>query len=76
MNTMDESRKRAENEKLTMVENLSNLRGHKKALEDQLASHKVKIHHIFLSNALRTAVTWVFPVLLIDFSGFLLVGFT
>lgn len=45
VNTMDESRRRAENEKLTMVENLSNLRGHKKALEDQLASLKVKILH-------------------------------
>ncbi|KAF3450468.1 hypothetical protein FNV43_RR06551 [Rhamnella rubrinervis] len=35
-----ESLKRVEMEKLTIVENLSNLRGHNKALQDQLSSFK------------------------------------
>jgi kinesin family protein C1 len=39
--TISESLKRVEKEKLTIVENLSNLRCHNKALQDQLASFKV-----------------------------------
>jgi len=39
--TLSESLKRVEMEKLTIVENLSNLRCHNKALQDQLALFKV-----------------------------------
>lgn len=37
----NEAHKRLETEKATIVENLSNVRGHNKALQDQLASLKV-----------------------------------
>ncbi|KAL5579168.1 hypothetical protein UlMin_011610 [Ulmus minor] len=40
LETTSESLKRLEMEKLTIVENLSNLRGHNKALQDQLTSIK------------------------------------
>ncbi|KAI4299239.1 hypothetical protein L6164_032716 [Bauhinia variegata] len=41
LETTNESLKRVETEKLTIVENLSNIRGHNKALQDQLQSVKV-----------------------------------
>lgn len=39
--TANESLKRIENEKATIVQNLSTLRGHYNALQDQLTSSKV-----------------------------------
>ena len=45
-----ESLKRVEMEKLTIVENLGTLRGHNKALQDQLTSLKViSLWHMFLT---------------------------
>ncbi|XP_027906456.1 kinesin-like protein KIN-14C [Vigna unguiculata] len=41
LETVNEALKRLETEKATIVESLSNLRGHNKALQDQLASLKV-----------------------------------
>ncbi|XP_050288815.1 kinesin-like protein KIN-14C isoform X1 [Quercus robur] len=56
--TISESLKRVEMEKLTIVENLSNLRCHNKALQDQLASFKASQEEVIkqkesLSNELR-----------------------
>ncbi|KAL4628593.1 hypothetical protein ACB092_05G251000 [Castanea dentata] len=56
--TISESLKRVEMEKLTIVENLSNLRCHNKALQDQLASFKASQDEVIkqkesLSNELR-----------------------
>lgn len=56
--TISESLKRVEKEKLTIVENLSNLRCHNKALQDQLASFKASQDEVIkqkesLSNELR-----------------------
>lgn len=44
----NESHKRLETEKATIVESLSNVRGHNKALQDQLASLKVSCFNMIL----------------------------
>lgn len=41
LETANEAHKRLESEKATIVESLSNVRGHNKALQDQLVSLKV-----------------------------------
>lgn len=41
LETANESLKRVEKEKLTIVENLSNLRGHYSSLQDQLSLSRV-----------------------------------
>jgi len=48
--TSNEAIKRVEMEKATIVETLSNVRGHNKALQDQLASFRVS-YLIFDFNA-------------------------
>jgi kinesin family member C1 len=46
------AQKRLETEKSSIVENLSNVRGHNKALQEQLASHKVS--YLMLVSAIES----------------------
>jgi len=53
LETVNEAHKRLETEKATIVESLSNVRGHNKALQDQLLSLKVSYICIFFSHSTK-----------------------
>ena len=54
LETVNEAHKRLETEKATIVESLSNVRGHNKALQDQLVSLKVSCINIYIfSHAMK-----------------------
>lgn len=74
LETVNEAHKRLETEKATIVESLSNVRGHNKALQDQLVSLKVSCNLIFaflFSNAVKCCLYMMLcqlRVLILEFS--------
>lgn len=62
LESTNESHKQLEREKATIVENLSTVRGHNKALQDELASVKVALQDQLASvKVSQLIVIYVFP---------------
>jgi predicted nuclease with TOPRIM domain len=70
LETTNEAHKRLETEKSSIVEHLSTVRGHKKALQEQLAS--LKVSYLSFVNAIKSSFIFLRRLQFIHFIIFVM----